>query len=101
MPTAPVILRNNFVAGQKNVTTAGTQVVLATAMRVTSVVVRAKVANTGMIYVGVDSVDSSTGFELDAGDACSISAVELGGIDLANIWIDSSVNGEGVTYYAT
>lgn len=76
------------------VTTAGTQVQLAT-NTVRSVTIKATAANTGIIYVGASSVSSSDGFPLAAGDTVSL--------DIANtnlIWIDSSVNGETCSWIA-
>lgn len=83
--------------GQTNVTTAGTEVALASAQPLVSgVTVKAKHANTGWIYVGRNPVTSSTGFVLDAGEQVFIETD-----DLSNVFIDSSVNGEGVSYIAS
>lgn len=86
-------------SGQKTVTTAGTAVALATTREVNcGIVIRALAANTGKIYVGNDGagdVTSANGFELAAGDLMVIDYVE----DIADIIIDSSVNGEGVSWY--
>jgi len=80
-----------FASFQTSVTTAGTQVQLAShACR--SATVKAKSTNTGLIYVGDLNVDSTTGFILSAGDSLS---VDVNNTNL--IWIDSSVNGEGVS----
>lgn len=83
----------------KNVTTAGTQVRLKTDdLFASEVEIFAKTANTGIIYLGDADVDSSSGRPLAAGQSFAIA--KLGDIDgrvnLKNIWIDSSVNGEGV-----
>jgi hypothetical protein len=83
--------------GQKTVTTAGTQVALASSQAIThSVKMKALHANTGWIYVGDSSVSSSSGYVLDAGET-----VEFQIANLSTIYIDSSVNGEGVSYIAT
>jgi hypothetical protein len=58
-----------------------------------AVAIRALISNTGTIYVGTTGVHSSTGYELSAGDAIDI-AID----DLSKVSIDSSVNGEGVSY---
>ena len=79
---------------QRDVTAAGT------AERVTdqdtpmgAMMVKAKRANTGYIYVGFDDdgqLSSSNGVELEAKDSIMIP------LDNANkVWLDSSVNGEG------
>ena len=83
-------------SGNKNVTTAGTQLALATTQAVKGVVIKAKAANTGVIYVGASDVSSTTGFALAAGESITLDID-----DLATVYIDSSVNGEGVTYIAT
>jgi hypothetical protein len=82
--------------GQTNVTTAGTRVALASSQAVKSVVVKAKRTNTGLIYVGSSTVSSSNGFILGAGDSVSLDIANL-----ATVYIDSSVNGEGVSYAGT
>lgn len=79
--------------GAKDVTTAGTQVALAASTAVKSVTVQAKAANTGSIYVGGSGVSSATGIALMAGDAITL---EID--DLAKVYVDSSVNGEGITF---
>lgn len=101
--------------GSKNVTTAGTEVPLvAGTITLPSqrfcarVTVEAKPANTGFIYVGIgtglNTVVSSTdyGTRLAAGQSFTVGMGEThcNGTDLASVWIDSSVNGEGVTFFA-
>lgn len=86
---------SSAVSGQTNVTTAGTAVVLGASTAILGVVIRAKLTNTGLIYVGPTGVTSSTGYILDRGAAVSV------GVDnLADIFINSSVDGEGVSYLA-
>lgn len=87
---APTIV----VSDQKTVTSAGTAVQLQT-QPCKSVTVKALAGNTGKIYVGDNVVSSSNGLELEAGDAVNLA------IDNVNrLWIDSSVNGEGVSWLA-
>jgi len=79
--------------GSKNVTTAGTRVVLASSQALTKGVrVRAKDANTGLIYVGGASVSSSSD-RLAPGEPTWMDVNNL-----ANVWIDAAVSGEGVTF---
>ena len=80
-------------SGQTNVTTAGTRVSLGACTAILGVVIRAKLTKTGLIYVGDSGVTSSNGYILDRG-----SAVSIGVDNLADIFIDSSVSGEGVSY---
>jgi hypothetical protein len=79
--------------GKTTVTTAGTRVPLGSSTPTASVTVKALAANSGTIYVGNSSVSASNGFQLAAGDSVSMDISNL-----ATINIDSSVNGEGVTY---
>jgi hypothetical protein len=84
--------------GQKAVTTAGTQVALGHPSHAIthSVKIKALHGNTGWIYIGDSSVSSSTGYVLDAGET-----LELQIANLSTVYVDSSVNGEGVSYIAT
>jgi hypothetical protein len=81
---------------RKTVTTAGTAVALsATALPVRRAVVMALLTNTGVVVPGGSGViaASSTrnGVALNAGDT-----VTLENVDLAAVYIDSTVSGEGV-----
>lgn len=88
--TPPTTLDNN----QRTVTTAGARVQLQT-QACLGVTVKAKSANTGLIYVGDSGVTSANGHILAAGDAVSLA------IDNVNrLWIDASVDGEGVSWLA-
>ena len=81
--------------GAKNVTTAGTAVALAAATPCTSVLIQAKRSNGGRIYVGGSTIanDDTGGVFLETGDVMSIDTT-----DLSNIYLNSTVSGEGVTY---
>lgn len=91
-PVAPTTVFN----GKTTVTTAGTRVVLASSQAVKSVAIKALTSNTGTIYVGSSTVSSTNGFQLAAGDTISLDIANLNTVN-----IDSSVNGEGVTYVGT
>ena len=95
MSYAPV---TTFYHGQTNVTTAGTEVALGAAQPLAEgiVTIKAKHANTGWIYVGKNPVTLTTGFVLDAGEQITLTTDQL-----AEIYIDSSVNGEGVSWVAS
>jgi hypothetical protein len=94
--------------GTKSVTTAGTDVPLLAAQDlpagrvVKRLTIQAKSGNTGIIYVGIGAASSSDfGIELRARDAVSFGIGDsTSDVDLCRIWLDSSVNGEGVTYIA-
>lgn len=90
-----------LAGGAKNVTTAGTRVQLATdSTPCLDIIVQAKRGNTGRIYVGGSLVanDDSNGVYLNAGQSISLSVTNLN-----QVYIDATVNGEGVsfTYTAT
>jgi hypothetical protein len=86
------IVTNEKVSGLITVTTAGTEV------QGPDVVgqgwfIRAKAANTGLVFVGNDgagAVASTSGYSLSAGDQVYIEVPNL-----AMLWFDSAVNGEG------
>lgn len=81
--------------GQTTVSTAGTAVVLASTQAIRSVCVKALTGNTGIMYVGDSSVLSSNGYELpkDLSVCLDINNLNL-------VYINSSVNGEKVSYIA-
>ncbi len=83
----------SFGTGHKAVTTAGTQVALAASTACKKVTIKALAGNSGLIYVGISTVSSLDGFELTKQEEITIYTDNL-----ANIWIDSAVNGEGVSY---
>jgi hypothetical protein len=85
------------LSGQKAVTTAGTAVQLAADQVINApLIVKALSTNTGSMYIGNVSgdVDSTTGFELSAGDVLTFIFVG----NLNSIWVDSAVNGEKVCW---
>lgn len=83
---------------QKNVTTSGTPVQIASDTTIISgreVLIKAKVANTGTICVGYSSASALNSdtlhFKLAKGEACTVDVDNLN-----EIYIDATVNGEGV-----
>ena len=89
------IRTKTIIYGQKNVTTAGTAVILMTSTIKTSMVaIKAKLTNTGNIYVGDSAVTSSNGFILEPGGTVGLTHDH----SKANIYLNSDVNGEGVSY---
>lgn len=81
--------------GHKTITTAGTQLALAASTTVKSVSIKALSTNTGLAYIGNSTVSSTDGYELSAGEA-----IDLDVNNLASVYVDVSVNGEGVSYIA-
>lgn len=94
---ASVALPAAIYAGQTVVVSAGTAVALAASQALVSGVrIKALTTNTGNIYVGGAAVDATHGFILAAGDEVFIEISNL-----ASVYIDSAVNGEGVSYVAS
>jgi len=83
--------------GLKVVTTAGTDVALAAATAAKLVIIQAQTDNTSIIAVGATGVDATVatgiGIVLYPGESITLPIA-----DLADIYIDSLVNGEGVRY---
>jgi hypothetical protein len=91
--TVPAVIYN----GKTSVATPGTQVVLASSQAILSgVTIKAEADNTGIIYVGDSTVQSSDGFELAAGEQVFIEIANL-----STVWIDASVGTDGVSYVAS
>lgn len=85
-----------LVHGQKTIATAGTELALAGDNTLTiGVTVKALSTNTGLMYVGLNPVTSSTGFELAAGEQIFIPITNTN-----LIFVDCSVNGESVSFLA-
>jgi len=85
------------MSGQKTVTTAGTAVALGTTSIQGPLMVKALDTNTGIVAVGNDGagdVTVSNGLRLEAGDVVVFEYVG----SLATLWLDSAVNGEGVSW---
>jgi hypothetical protein len=89
--------------GRKVVATAGTAERLVSAASSTVVAwvgIMAETDNTGTVTVGGSTVVAAQatrrGIPLAAGEGTSISVA--GGIDLKDIWLDVTTNGDGVTF---
>ena len=97
----------NIRTGRKIVTTAGTRVQLsATNRAVKKIIISAETDNTGYVTVGESAVIGATATRIGtpiapvfagAVKTCE-SQIELCDVDLFDIWLDSTVNGDGVTY---
>jgi hypothetical protein len=86
--------------GRKVVTTAGTRVALASSTACKEVVITAETDNTGIVAVGaagtvVATIATRTGVPLNAGDS-----IVLQIDNLADIGLDATVSGDGVTFTA-
>jgi hypothetical protein len=77
--------------GQKAVTTAGTEVQL-TNVKTKDILIKALSTNTGLIFVGLNGVDSSSGYILSKNEEVLLP------LDASEIYIDCSVDGEGVSF---
>jgi hypothetical protein len=89
----------NVADGRKVVTTAGTRVQLGASQSINRVAVTALEANTGLICVGgktvVAKAENRTGLPLAAKQTTTIETDDLG-----DLYIDSTVNAEGVSWLA-
>jgi len=89
---------------RKTVTTAGTREQLTTnTVKTPSIVIQALAANTNRVFIGNNTVSSTTHFvSLPAGGSVNLSSVDFGlgeaQIDLSAIWLDVTTSGEGVVY---
>lgn len=85
---------------QVTVATAGTQVQVSTSnLPITTIVISAPAANTGVIYVGNSDVSATTGIEVAKGTSVSITADmsgRAGGEEfiLSDFWIDAATDGD-------
>ncbi len=83
--------------GVMTVTTAGTDLVLASSTAAKVVIIQAQTDNTNAVAVGAAGVDATvatgTGILLYAGDSVTLEIDNL-----ADIFVDSLVSGEGVRY---
>lgn len=85
------------ISGQKTVTTAGTAVQLGAQSIQGPLLVKALDTNTGVVAVGNDGagdVTVSNGLRLLKGESIEFRWVG----SLATLWLDSAVNGEGVSW---
>jgi len=84
------------ISGQTTVTTAGTAVKLGTQLIQGPLLVKALDTNTGVVAVGnvSEDVTVSNGLRLLKGESIEFHWVGC----LATLWLDSAVNGEGVSW---
>lgn len=85
------------LSGQKTVTTAGTAVTLGSQNIGGPLAVKALPGNTGTIYIGNNGsnmVSSTSGLPLSPGDVIIFNFIG----DLAQLYIDSTVDGESVAW---
>lgn len=85
----------------KTVTTAGTEERLAsTSTKYHMLILQAECDNTGYVYIGGSTVASTNGIRLSACESFTFSGSTFQGtnttFDLYEIWVDVSVNGDGV-----
>ncbi len=84
------------ILNEQVTTNAGTAVqISSTSTPIKAISIKALSTNTGIVYVGDADVDSSNGRELEAGESIDIDIDNL-----TKVWIDVSVNGEGVSFAA-
>lgn len=89
--------------GRQTVTAAGTaERLTSTSVPVVSVAITAETDNTGLIAVGgstvVAALATRRGIPLAAGESVTFTLSQDGVDELSDVWIDSTVSGDGVTY---
>jgi hypothetical protein len=99
-PVSVTSANTTVTDGRKVVTTAGTRVALASSTACKEVVITAETDNTGIVAVGaastvVATIATRTGVPLAAGDS-----IVLQIDNLADIGLDATVSGDGVTFMA-
>ena len=85
------------LSGQKAIAAAGTAEALGSQLINGPLMVKALIANTNNMFIGSDGagdVTSANGLQLAAGDVVVFDFVG----NLATLWLDSAVNGEGVSW---
>lgn len=93
------------VAGERTITTAGTQLALeAVNTSLVALTIIAKAGNTGQVFVGGSDVASTVNDGLDASESISFDVSSFGQgrsaiINTQDVFLDVSVNGEGVDFY--
>jgi hypothetical protein len=98
--TADTASPTTLASGRQTVTTGGTAVALATTSApALQLEITAETDNTGLIVVGdstvVAALATRKGTPLNAGDTLT-----LYGVDLKDVYLDATVNTDGVTYLA-
>ncbi len=82
------------------VTTAGSRIQFtAIPANIRSIVIIALTTNTGLVYVGESAVAGSRGFPRKPGQAIAFD-YSPGVGDLSEFWVDSAVDGEGISWIA-
>ena len=67
--------------------------------RVKSVTFKASAGNSGLVYIGTDTVSAATGVELSAGQEATWSFAPLGGNLSANtFYVDAATNNDKVSW---
>jgi len=98
-----------LITNQRVVTTATTPEKIKEApefqqVKVISITIRAHTGNAGVIYVAYEQLAASAafGYVLAAGETLTLDVHDIydGYLDLSKIWIDASVNGDGISYIA-
>ena len=88
-----------LVSGTANLASAGTAQVISTAtIKVKSVVIVARAANSGQIVLGGADVATSTNNGLNGGESLTLSSASL--FDLKEIYFDGGSTGDDVDWYA-
>lgn len=93
-----------LTTASKTVAAMGTRerlVAVAANVAVRAVTIVAKEGNSGLVYVGDAAIASNNSPDLAAGDSLTLGPDPSGGrLNLSDIYLDVSVSGEGVDFWA-
>ena len=100
LPVTTTSANTTVTDGRTVVTTAGTRVALASSTACKEVIITAETDNTGIVVVGaaatvIAAIATRRGVPLSAGDS-----IVLQSDNLADVGLDSTVSGDGVTFMA-
>lgn len=93
--SATIATPTSITSGQVSVTTPGTRVALGSSTSIVFIIVTANRTNTGNIYIGDVTVDSSNGSKMERGSN-KFFPID----DLSKVYIDADTASEGISYLA-
>lgn len=92
-----VAIPSAIFSGKKTVSSAGTAEAIASSQAILSgVTVKALAGNSGIVYIGPSSVDSTNGLELSAKESVFLEVANL-----ATVYVDAASSSDGITYLAS
>lgn len=92
-------IKKKIITGQKTIAAAGTaEVAIPRSFQTDRIIIKPLNGNSGIIFVGGSGVDSTTGLELRPNKSEQL-VLDINLMkEKEDIWIDSSISGEGVSF---